>query len=358
MDNIAFVFGTRPEAIKMAPVIKEAEKSKFKPLVIVTAQHRQMLDQVLEVFNINPHYDLNIMIPKQSLFDVTNSTLTKIKPILEKEKPKAVVVQGDTTTTFASALSSFYLKIPVGHIEAGLRTGDVMQPYPEEINRILTSNLSSFHFTPTNTSKNNLLKEGFSKNIYVTGNTVIDALLFISKTINAKENKNKILVTLHRRENWGKPAEDVCKSLKRIANETDLEIIFSVHPNPAVRKTVNSILNDVEQIKLIEPADYINFVKLMKESYFILSDSGGIQEEAPSLNKPVLVLRNKTERPEALESGAVKLVGTDPDKIYKTTIKLFNNDDFYNKLANATNPFGDGTSSKSIIKILENNLSS
>jgi UDP-N-acetylglucosamine 2-epimerase (non-hydrolysing) len=366
--KVVTVFGTRPEAIKLAPVLKALEKQKFDSVVVVTAQHREMLDQVLNLFSIEPNYDLDIMQPAQELFDITEKALNGLKPILEKEKPQILLVQGDTTTTFAAALAAFYLKIEIGHIEAGLRTFDKYHPFPEEINRQLTSRLVDFHFAPTEIAKENLLKEGIpAEKIYVTGNTVIDALLatvkddysFSDSTLSKIdfENRKLILVTAHRRENWGDPLKNICLSIKKLVEtHLDIEIVFSVHLNPQVQQAAESILANVERVHLVNPLEYEPFVQFMNKSYLILTDSGGIQEEAPSLGKPVLVLREVTERPEVIAAGTAKLVGTDVDKIVETTSLLLKDENVYNKMARATNPYGDGHASERIIKILEQQL--
>ncbi|RCK74560.1 MAG: UDP-N-acetylglucosamine 2-epimerase [Ignavibacteriae bacterium] len=362
--KIAIVFGTRPEAIKMAPLVKECEKRNLDFITIVTAQHREMLDQKLEVFNIKPHYDLDIMQANQDLFYVTSSVINEIKPILLKEKPNILLVQGDTTTTFAASLSAFYLKIPVGHVEAGLRTWNKYNPFPEEINRQLTTRLTEFHFAPTEWAKNNLIQEGINPlSIYVTGNTVIDALLMIVDQnyifedgfLNKIDYKNKkvILLTSHRRENFGEPMREVFLACKQIIeSHPDVELIYPVHPNPNVQKTAYEILNGVERVHLIEPLDYRPFVQLMNKCYMIMTDSGGIQEEAPSLGKPVLVLRKTTERPEAIEAGTAKLVGTDKNKIIQNAELLLTDKNEYKKMSSIANPYGDGKAASRILDIV------
>lgn len=363
--KILVVFGTRPEAIKMAPVVKELQRypGNFSVTVCATAQHREMLDSVLNLFSIEPDYDLNIMQKNQSLFQIASSTLGKIQPVLEEVKPDIVLVQGDTSTAFIVSLAGFYLKIPVGHVEAGLRTNDKNNPFPEEINRRLISHVADLHFAPTETARNYLLAEGISpENIHVTGNTVIDALLM---TVNDKfvmppelkavdfENSKIILVTAHRRENFGEPLRNICLALKDMAQHDDnLQIVYPVHLNPNVRRVVYDMLDDVENIFLTEPMDYEMFVNLMNKAYLILTDSGGIQEEAPSLGKPVLVLRNVTERPEAVEAGTAKVVGTEKENIIVATRELLDNKEEYDRMANIRNPYGDGTASKRIVKIL------
>jgi len=361
------IFGTRPEAIKMAPVVKELQKyDEIETVVTVTAQHREMLDQVLELFHIKPDYDLDIMLESQSLTDITVNVLSKLEKIYDEENPDIILVQGDTSTTFVASLAAFYKQIQVGHIEAGLRTNNKYSPFPEEINRKLTGNIADFHFPPTQNSKNNLLKENISENIiYISGNTVVDALLevvnkdyqFKNKKIQnlIDDNKRYILLTSHRRENLGKPMKNIFNSVKELLEDNeDIEVIFPVHLNPKVRQIVDEILGDLKRVHLIEPMDYLPFAKLIKNSYIVLTDSGGVQEEAPSLGKPVLVLRDTTERPEAIEAGTVKLVGTDKNKIFNETNKLLNDKKAYGNMAQAVNPYGDGKASERIVKILLN----
>ena len=360
--KVMTIFGTRPEAIKMAPVVLELLKfpEKIETTVTVTAQHREMLDQVLNLFNIKPNFDLNIMAQGQTLFDITSRALLGLNDVLSKVKPNIVLVHGDTTTTFAGALAAYYHQIAVGHVEAGLRTKNKYSPYPEEMNRKLTGALTDFHFAPTNTAKNNLLAEGVdAAKIFVTGNTVIDALY---KTVRAdfkftgelaKFNRTFILVTTHRRENLGEPLRNVYKALKKLIEEfPDVEIIFPVHKNPKVREVVNEELGNLAQVHLIEPLDYEPFANLMNRATLILTDSGGIQEEAPSLGKPVLVLRDTTERPEALDAGTVKLIGTDMEKVYGAAKLLLTDSAEYEKMASAKNPYGDGHAAERIVKIL------
>lgn len=355
----ALIFGTRPEAIKMAPVVLELkQREEFEPVVIVTAQHRQMLDSVLELFKITPDYDLNLMKPNQNLWDLTSNILLSIKTVLEEVKPDVVLVHGDTTTAFGSALSSFYAKIPIGHVEAGLRTFDKNYPYPEEMNRVLVDQVSDFHFCPTEGSIENLLNSGIKtrETMYKTGNTVIDALFHTLKNSDEKSfnfglnpNLKTILLTSHRRENFGEPLENICNAAKELVERNkDIEIIYPVHPNPNVKNTVERILKNVERIKLISPLDYAPFCNLMKKAHIILTDSGGVQEEAPSLGVPVLVLRDETERPEALLSGGVKLVGADKEKIINNVETLLRDKNEYDKMAKARNPYGDGLASKRI----------
>lgn len=374
MHKVLIVLGTRPEAIKMAPLIhKLQEKSIFNVQVCVTAQHRQMLDQVLELFNIKPDYDLNIMQPGQGLYEVTTSILTNIKPVLEEFKPDIVLVHGDTTTTVATSLAAFYQQIAIGHVEAGLRTGNLYSPWPEEANRKLTSVLARYHFAPTSNAFKNLIQEAVNpKYITVTGNTVIDALLWVKQKIEKDTilmgqlanryafldpNKRLILMTGHRRENFGGGFERICEALAQIATQhQDVEILYPVHLNPNVQEPVNRLLKGIDNIHRIEPQDYLPFVYLMMRSYLILTDSGGIQEEAPSLGKPVLVMRDTTERPEAVETGTIQLVGTDTSKIVQTTHTLLTNNSKYQAMSMAHNPYGDGKACQRIATILEQNL--
>ena len=358
MKNIKVmsVFGTRPEAIKMAPVIKELEKRKeIESIVCVTAQHREMLDQVLDTFNIKPDYDLNIMKQGQTLGDVTTRALNGLEEVIKEVKPDIVLVHGDTTTTFAGALAAFYNQVKIGHVEAGLRTFDKYSPYPEEMNRQMVSCMSDMNFAPTELSKQNLLDEK-RKNIYVTGNTAIDAMKF---TVN-KEYKSDvldwvgsdrmILLTAHRRENLGEPMRHIFTAIKRVINEfDDVKVIYPMHLNPKVREIAKEILGDSAKVKLIEPLEVFDFHNFINKCYFIMSDSGGVQEEAPSLKKPVLVLRDTTERPEGIEAGTLKLVGTDEEVIYKTACDLLTNHDEYEKMSNAVNPYGDGKASERIV---------
>ena len=363
--KVMTVFGTRPEAIKMAPVILELSRhEEFEPIVAVTAQHREMLDQVLNLFKLKPNYDLNIMSEGQTLFDITSRALLGLHEVLDDAKPDIVLVHGDTTTTFAGALAAFYHQIAVGHVEAGLRTGNKFSPYPEEMNRKLTGSLTDLHFSPTPTSKENLLREGVEeKKIFVTGNTVIDALFetvkpdfeFSDQLLQSIDYKNKrvILVTTHRRENLGEPMRHVYKALKKIVEEfADVEIIFPVHKNPKVREVVNAELGGLSSVHLIDPLDYEPFANLMSRANLILTDSGGVQEEAPALGKPVIVLRDTTERPEAVKAGTVKLVGTESDNVYNATKKLLTDKAEYQKMSAAINPYGDGLAAKRIIQAL------
>lgn len=376
LKKILIVFGTRPEAIKMAPLVKEFEKHKkeFNVRVCVTAQHRSMLDQVLSIFKIKVHYDLNIMKPNQDLYDITSSVLLKMRDVLKEFKPDMVFVHGDTTTTSAASLSAFYQKIPVAHIEAGLRTGNIYSPWPEEMNRKLTGAITRYHFSPTATSRQNLLNENVPKsNIFVTGNTVIDALYMITKRLkedkklsskiekeiiekgyDVRRNRKLILVTGHRRENFGEGFINICKALRDIALKyKDIDILYPVHLNPNVQKPVYGLLSKIPNIFLIEPIDYLPFVYLMNNAFIIVTDSGGIQEEAPSLGKPVLVMRNTTERPEAVTAGTVKLVGTDRIKIVKEITSLIEKKKIYQRMSRAHNPYGDGKACERIIKFLK-----
>jgi len=363
--RIMFVFGTRPEAIKMAPVINEVESypDVLEALIVVTGQHRQMLDQVLRVFNIDPDYDLGIMEENQTLTGIVTKSLQGLEEIVLREKPDLILVQGDTSTTFAASLVAFYYKIPLGHVEAGLRTFDKWRPFPEEINRRLTTILADLHFAPTNRAVTNLLQEGVPReNIYLTGNTVIDALLLVAQRnfdlekagIKLNPDKKLILVTAHRRESFGPPLKSICSAIKKIAEKfyREVELVIPVHKNPSVREVVEEMLEEVNNVILTEPLDYEPFVELMKRSYLILTDSGGVQEEAPSLGKPVLVLREKTERPEAVEAETVKLVGAQENKIFEETSLLLTDDREYRKMSQAINPYGDGHARERIVEAL------
>lgn len=371
--KVLVVFGTRPEAIKMAPVIKELI-TQMEVIVCVTAQHRELLDQVLDLFEISPDFDLNVMKPEQDLFDITSSVLLGIKEILLKVSPDLVLVHGDTTTAMTTSIAAFYLQIPIGQVEAGLRTHNVLSPFPEEFNRQLISRLAKYHFAPTKKAKQNLLNEKISKNnIFVTGNTVIDSLFSVidkAKAISfskilinnipflesSEQLPRIVLVTGHRRENFGQGFEEICLALKNIAIENPkVEIIYPVHLNPNVREPVNRILSKIKNIHLIEPLDYLMFVKLMDISHIILTDSGGIQEEAPSLGKPVIVMRDSTERSEAVEAKTVKLVGPNKEQIIDSVNLLLNNDLEYKEMSRAHNPYGDGNASKRICKALKEN---
>ncbi len=369
--KILFVFGTRPEAIKMAPLIKEVQKFReFEARICVTAQHREMLDQVMRIFELKPDHDLNIMTKNQSLFDITSRIISKLQEILAGEKPDMVVVQGDTTTTFAGALASYYTRTKVAHLEAGLRTGNKFAPFPEEINRRLTSLVADIHLAPTPWSRDNLLKENISaEDIFVTGNTVIDALFHVVSLLKKSNpdpvgidslfdgidfSKKMVLITGHRRENFGEGFKNICESISELAKRfTDVEFVYPVHFNPNVREPVNRILRGIKNVHLIEPLDYEPFVYAMDKSYLILTDSGGVQEEAPSLGKPVLVMRDTTERPEAVEAGTVKLVGTDKRKIVDGVETLLSDQKEYLAMSRAHNPYGDGKASQRIVKIFE-----
>ena len=371
MKKVLLVFGTRPEAIKMAPLAIQLKQHNhyFETKVCVTGQHRQMLDQVLELFNLTPDYDLNLMKPGQTLSDITSGVLKGLEQVFAEWTPDVVLVHGDTATTFAASLAAYYHKIAVGHVEAGLRTGDIYSPWPEEANRKLTGALTTYHFAPTQSSYNNLIKENIDpKNITITGNTVIDALLTVKEKVETDRaviaqfeqqfdfldpTKKLILVTGHRRENFGQGFLNICTALANISKQyPDVQIVYPVHLNPNVQKPVNELLAGISNIYLIAPQDYLPFVYLMNRSYLILTDSGGIQEEAPSLGKPVLVMRDTTERPEAVEAGTVKLVGTDAALIQQSVIELLENTDLYQTMAAAHNPYGDGTASQKIILAL------
>ncbi len=357
MIKVMSIFGTRPEAIKMAPLVKELESRKeIESIVCVTAQHRQMLDQVLQTFNIKPDYDLNIMKQGQTLSEVTSRTLLGLEEIFKEEKPDIVLVHGDTTTTFAGALAAFYNQIAIGHVEAGLRTYDKYSPFPEEMNRQMVDCMTDMYFAPTELSKENLLKQNIDESkIYVTGNTAIDAM----KTTVSKEYKNDIfnwigndrmiLLTAHRRENLGDPMRNIFRAIRRIVDEIDdVKVVYPIHMNPKVREVANEIFEGCDKVRLIEPLEVFDFHNFQNKSYIIMSDSGGIQEEAPSLGKPVLVLRDTTERPEGIEAGTLKLVGTNENVIYDEAIKLLTNKEEYDKMSKASNPYGDGHTSERI----------
>lgn len=361
MKKIMLVFGTRPEAIKMCPLVNELKNRKtVQTVVCVTGQHRQMLDQVLEAFHVIPDYDLSIMQEKQTLFDITANILERIKTVLESEKPDVVLVHGDTTTTFVAALACFYLRIPVGHVEAGLRTYNIFSPYPEEFNRQAVGIVSRFNFAPTELSKNNLLKEGKkSETIYVTGNTAIDALKttvrddYSHSELEWARGSRLILITAHRRENLGEPMKNMFRAIRRVMDEhPDVKAIYPIHMNPIVRNIARTILGDDERIHIIEPLDVLDFHNFMARSYLILTDSGGIQEEAPSLGKPVLVMRDTTERPEGIAAGTLKLVGTKEEGIYQSFSELLDNQEAYYSMAHAANPYGDGHACERIADIL------
>lgn len=365
MKKIMVVFGTRPEAIKMCPLVKELyTRQDINTIVCVTGQHRQMLNQVLAAFEVQPDYDLSIMKEKQTLFDVTGSILEKIKAVLERERPDIVLVHGDTSTTFVTALSAFYLQIPVGHVEAGLRTYNIYSPYPEEFNRQATGIIAAFHFAPTELSKRNLLNEGKKEeSVYVTGNTAIDALKttvrddYCHPELEWAKGSRLIMLTAHRRENLGEPMYHMFRAIRRIVDETpDIRVIYPIHMNPVVRQAANDIFAGDDRIHIIEPLDVLDFHNFLARSYLILTDSGGIQEEAPSLGKPVLVMRDTTERPEGIRAGTLKLVGTDEEIIYREFRKLLTDQKEYEKMAHASNPYGDGFASKRIADILMKHL--
>jgi UDP-N-acetylglucosamine 2-epimerase len=362
MKKVMLVFGTRPEAIKMCPLVNELKRrSGIRTLVCVTGQHRQMLDQVLEAFAVVPDYDLSIMKERQTLFDVTTNILNRIREVLESEHPDVVLVHGDTSTTFVTALACFYLQIPVGHVEAGLRTYNIYSPYPEEFNRQAVSIISSWHFAPTELSKQNLLKEGKAEDtIYVTGNTAIDALKttvrkdYTHPELTWAAGSRLILITAHRRENLGEPMKHMFRAIRRVCDEhPDIKAIYPIHMNPAVRETADAILGGDERIRIIEPLDVLDFHNFLARSYLVLTDSGGIQEEAPSLGKPVLVMRDTTERPEGIRAGTLKLTGTDEEVIYENFRLLLEEPAEYEKMSTASNPYGDGFASRRIADILE-----
>ena len=365
MKKVMLVFGTRPEAIKMCPLINELKKrEELRTVVCVTGQHRQMLDMVLEAFDVTPDYDLSIMKDKQTLFDVTTNILNRIKEVLEKEKPDVVLVHGDTSTTFVTALACFYLQIPVGHVEAGLRTYNIYSPYPEEFNRQAVSIISKFNFAPTELSKQNLLKEGkMPESIYVTGNTAIDALKttvrenYTHPELEWAKGSRLIMITAHRRENLGRPMRQMFKAIRRVMDEhPDVKAIYPIHMNPVVREIAGEFLGDDDRIHIIEPLDVLDFHNFLSRSHLILTDSGGIQEEAPSLGKPVLVMRDTTERPEGIAAGTLKLVGTEEDTIYTQFNFLLSDKDEYEAMSKASNPYGDGHACERIANILEEKL--
>lgn len=363
--KVLSVFGTRPEGIKMCPLVKEFEKREnIESIVCVTGQHREMLDAVLKIFDIKPDYDLNIMKHGQGIVDISNKVLEGVSSVINDCKPDIVLVHGDTSTTLNGALASFYNGIPVGHVEAGLRSFDINSPFPEEANRKLTGAIAQFHFAPTNTNKLNLEKEGITKNVWVTGNTVIDALLgvvdtnyiFENEYLNTLdfENKKIVLLTTHRRENWGEPMRNIFEAVtKLVDNNDDVEIVFPMHKNPTIRELAHEYFDDYKnRVHLIEPLEYLDFANMMNKSYLIMTDSGGIQEEAPALGKPVMVLRTETERPEAVEAGTVVLAGIDSCKIYNTANHLIQDNIAYSNMSTASNPYGDGTSCKQIADII------
>jgi UDP-N-acetylglucosamine 2-epimerase (non-hydrolysing) len=363
MKTVMLVFGTRPEAIKMCPLVNELKKRKnINTVVCVTGQHRQMLDQVLDAFDVTPDYDLSVMKEKQTLFDITTNILNSIKAVLEQVKPDVVLVHGDTSTTFVTALACFYLQIPIGHVEAGLRTFNIYSPYPEEFNRQAVSIVAKYNFAPTLLAKENLVKEGKDeKYIYVTGNTAIDALKttvkteYFHKELEWAKDSRLILITAHRRENLGQPMHNMFRAIRRVLDEhPDVKAIYPIHMNPVVRQAASEELGNCDRIHIIEPLEVLDFHNFLANSYMILTDSGGIQEEAPSLGKPVLVMRDTTERPEGIEAGTLKLVGTDEEVIYNNFTKLLDNKEEYNKMAHASNPYGDGFACKRIADISEN----
>lgn len=362
MKKIMLVFGTRPEAIKMCPLVNELKKhTEIETIVCVTGQHRQMLNQVLNAFNVIPDYDLSIMKDKQTLFDVTTNILNRIKDVLEETNPDIVLVHGDTSTTFVTALACYYLQIPVGHVEAGLRTYDIYSPYPEEFNRQAVGIIAKYHFAPTEMSKDNLLKEGKKeKDIYVTGNTAIDALKTTVKKdythteLTWASDSKLIMLTAHRRENLGEPMHHMFRAIKRIVDEhEDVKVIYPIHMNPVVRQAAKEELGDCNRVHIIEPLEVLDFHNFLARSYMILTDSGGIQEEAPSLGKPVLVMRDTTERPEGIKAGTLKLVGTNEETIYQNFKTLLENKEEYDKMAHASNPYGDGKACEQIVRILK-----
>ena len=362
MKKVMLVFGTRPEAIKMCPLVNELKTRKgVETIVCVTGQHRQMLDQVLEAFQVEPDYDLSIMKDRQTLFDVTTNILNRIKAVLEEVQPDVVLVHGDTSTTFVTALACFYLQIPVGHVEAGLRTYNIYSPYPEEFNRQAVSIISAYNFAPTELSKENLLREGKNPDtIYVTGNTAIDALKttvredYTHPDLEWAKGSRLIMITAHRRENLGEPMKHMFRAIRRVCDEhPDIKAIYPIHMNPVVREIADSILGDDERIRIIEPLDVLDFHNFLSRSYLILTDSGGIQEEAPSLGKPVLVMRDTTERPEGIKAGTLKLVGTDEEVIYQNFKQLLEDEEAYRAMSTASNPYGDGFACKRIADILE-----
>lgn len=365
MKKVMLVFGTRPEAIKMCPLVNELKtRQNIHTIVCVTGQHRQMLDQVLDTFGVLPDYDLSIMKERQTLFDVTTNILEKIKAVLEKERPDVVLVHGDTSTTFVTALACFYLQIPVGHVEAGLRTYNLYSPYPEEFNRQVVSIISKYNFAPTEKSKQNLLNEGKSLDtIYVTGNTAIDALKttvrkdYSHPELDWAKDSRLIMITAHRRENLGDPMRHMFRAILRVMEEhPDVKAIYPIHMNPKVREIADSILSNNDRIRIIEPLEVLDFHNFLNQCYLILTDSGGIQEEAPSLGKPVLVMRDTTERPEGIAAGTLKLVGTDEEMIYRSFKLLLDSPEEYDKMSKASNPYGDGFASKRIADILERDL--
>jgi len=370
MHKVLLIFGTRPEAIKLCPVIRSLREihTRFDVRVLVTAQHREMLDQVLQAFDVQPHHDLDLMLPGQTLFQSTSRILAGVEDVLKTERPSIVIVQGDTTTTLCGALAGFYLNIPVAHVEAGLRTGDVRQPFPEEINRVLTSRLAELHFAATENAAENLRREGVTPDsIHVTGNTGIDAVLFVRDglaegRLHGREwpeldpAKKLIVVTAHRRESFGKGFERICRALAELADRPDVQVVYPVHPNPNVQDPVQRLLAGHPNVRLIEPLSYVPFVDLMRRAYLLVTDSGGIQEEGPSLGKPILVMREKTERPEAVLAGTVKLVGTDQRRIVSEATSLLDDRNAYQAMARVHNPYGDGQASARIANLIHSFL--
>lgn len=364
--KVMSVFGTRPEAIKMCPLVKELEKTEgIESVVCLTGQHREMLQQVIDIFDTKVKYNLDIMKPRQTLTTITSSILEKIEPVLIEEEPDIVLVHGDTTTSFVVALAAFYQQIPVGHVEAGLRTFDKYSPFPEEMNRNLTGKIADLHFAPTENNRKNLEREGITKNVYITGNTVIDAFqttvkadyVFKDETLRSLDLKNKkcVLMTAHRRENLGQPLENICNAVKRLAQRyNDMIFVYPVHLNPAVRDTASRILGDIENVYLIPPVDVEDMHNIMHRSFLVMTDSGGLQEEAPACGVPVLVLRTETERPEAVEAGTVKVIGVEENVIYEEAVNLIEHPSEYNKMAKAVNPYGDGHASERIVKNIKN----
>ncbi|HHC9635079.1 TPA: non-hydrolyzing UDP-N-acetylglucosamine 2-epimerase [Staphylococcus aureus] len=358
MKKIMTIFGTRPEAIKMAPLVKALEQEKMlEPIVVVTAQHREMLDSVLSTFEIKPKYDLNIMKSGQTLSEITSKSITQLELVIQLEKPDMVLVHGDTMTTFAGGLAAFYNQVPIGHVEAGLRSYDKYSPFPEEVNRQLVGVLTDLHFAPTKNAASHLLSEGkYSESVVVTGNTAIDAMKYTvddnykSNIMDKYHDKKFILMTAHRRENIGKPMENIFKAVRRLIDEyTDLALVYPMHKNPKVREVAQKILGSHDRIELIEPLDVVDFHNFAKKSYFILTDSGGIQEEAPSFNKPVLVLRSVTERPEGVEAGTLKVIGTNKQNVYQAAKELIDDERLYHQMSEASNPYGDGFASERIV---------
>jgi UDP-N-acetylglucosamine 2-epimerase (non-hydrolysing) len=368
MKRLLFVFGTRPEAIKLAPAVAACSRN-FDVRVCVTAQHRDMLDQVLRIFSITPDYDLDLMQPNQTLFDTTARIVSGLRPVLEEVRPDFAVVQGDTTTTFAGALAAFYAGVPVAHVEAGLRTGDMCEPFPEEMNRVLTTRLSAIHFAPTERARRNLLDEGIADDsIYVTGNTGIDAVLHTCAALDSgavtapvwqwpDDSRRLLLVTAHRRESFGAGIEAICEAIRRLAARGDVQVVFPVHPNPQVREPVHRLLGGIDGVTLLEPLNYVAFADLMRRASILITDSGGVQEEGPSLGKPVLVMRDKTERPEALEAGTAVLTGCNPEQIVQEAARLLDDKYEYEFRTKIRNPYGDGRAAHRIAEILTRRVS-